>query len=307
MKTCKLTALLLCICMLLLCAPAAAAAGIIEEDRSVSLSITSQYGDIPLVGAPFSIYPIAQVDERGELTSLEPYTSFDVEIRGKNDGVWIAMTSVLEAYVLEQEIEPYAAGTTDAEGKLRFPVDHETLEKGLYLVLGGQHFQGGNTYETIPFLVMLPAMDPVENIWNYDVCVSAKHTMTPGETVSHTVQKIWNDTGNENNRPGYITVSLLQNGDVYDTVRLYPPYWAHTWENLDPDSVWTVYEHKIVGYVPQIRQEDDVFLITNTYTPELPKTGQLDWPVPVLAVLGLCMIVAGWALRRSGKKEQYEN
>lgn len=36
--------------------------------------------------------------------------------------------------------------------------------------------------------------------------------------------------------------------------------------------------------------------------PSLPQTGQLNWPVPVLAVLGLCLFAAGWALR-FGKRE----
>lgn len=33
----------------------------------------------------------------------------------------------------------------------------------------------------------------------------------------------------------------------------------------------------------------------------LPQTGQMNWPVPVLAMLGLCLIVIGWGLR-SGKR-----
>lgn len=36
--------------------------------------------------------------------------------------------------------------------------------------------------------------------------------------------------------------------------------------------------------------------------PTLPQTGQLNWPVPVLAVLGLCLFALGWALRFKGKE-----
>ena len=32
--------------------------------------------------------------------------------------------------------------------------------------------------------------------------------------------------------------------------------------------------------------------------PELPQTGQLQWPVPMLAVAGLALIAFGWTLRR---------
>lgn len=37
---------------------------------------------------------------------------------------------------------------------------------------------------------------------------------------------------------------------------------------------------------------------------KLPQTGQLNWPVPVLTVLGLCLILAGWELRVG--KQSYE-
>lgn len=39
--------------------------------------------------------------------------------------------------------------------------------------------------------------------------------------------------------------------------------------------------------------------------PKLPQTGQLSWPVPVLAVLGMGLFSAGWMLRY-GKKNDYE-
>ena len=49
---------------------------------------------------------------------------------------------------------------------------------------------------------------------------------------------------------------------------------------------------------------------TSTKTPSktstLPKTGQLDWPVPVLVVTGLCLFSVGWMLRYGGKKGRYE-
>lgn len=39
--------------------------------------------------------------------------------------------------------------------------------------------------------------------------------------------------------------------------------------------------------------------------PVLPQTGQLNWPVPALAVLGLCVFSAGWILR-FGKRGRHE-
>lgn len=39
--------------------------------------------------------------------------------------------------------------------------------------------------------------------------------------------------------------------------------------------------------------------------PDLPQTGQLNWPIPLMAVSGLALFVTGWVLC-FGKKERYE-
>ncbi|MCD8017514.1 MAG: hypothetical protein LUE97_06945 [Oscillospiraceae bacterium] len=36
--------------------------------------------------------------------------------------------------------------------------------------------------------------------------------------------------------------------------------------------------------------------------PDIPQTGQLNWPVPLLAVCGLLLFALGWVLK-CGKKE----
>ena len=38
----------------------------------------------------------------------------------------------------------------------------------------------------------------------------------------------------------------------------------------------------------------------------LPQTGQLNWPIPVLAVLGMCLILAGWWLRTGRQGRPHE-
>lgn len=38
----------------------------------------------------------------------------------------------------------------------------------------------------------------------------------------------------------------------------------------------------------------------------LPKTGQLNWPIPILVVSGLVLFSIGWMLRFGNKKDRYE-
>ena len=42
---------------------------------------------------------------------------------------------------------------------------------------------------------------------------------------------------------------------------------------------------------------------SNPDKPVLPQTGQLNWPVPVLACSGVLLFAAGWVLNRQGKKK----
>ena len=40
--------------------------------------------------------------------------------------------------------------------------------------------------------------------------------------------------------------------------------------------------------------------------PHLPQTGQLNWPIPLMAIAGLTFFVAGWLLCFGKKREDYE-
>lgn len=42
-----------------------------------------------------------------------------------------------------------------------------------------------------------------------------------------------------------------------------------------------------------------------TKTPGLPKTGQLNWPIPIMVIAGLCLFSIGWILR-FGNRGKYE-
>ena len=45
---------------------------------------------------------------------------------------------------------------------------------------------------------------------------------------------------------------------------------------------------------------------TEPVPPDIPQTGQLKWPVQLLAVLGMLLILIGWYLRFGGERERHE-
>lgn len=301
---------LLCIMLILFLLPVQVfAAGIIDETKPVTMTISCHDGDMPLAGVAYDIFLVATVDTYGELTVTEEFSSFNVNIRGENDAAWMDLARTLEGYVLLNELAPAHSGVTDAEGKLAFPGENPTMVRGLYLVMGHRHSQDGYIYEQLPFMVLLPGRDSQTDEWVYDVEVSCKLESREEEItyIDLTVLKAW-EKDKESVRPEEIKVFLLCDGKVYDEVILNKANsWRWEWKQLEENHSWTVVEAPVHGYQVELTQEGTKFLLTNTYIneipdspdkPDLPQTGQLWWPVPVLMALGMLLMVIGLIRRR---------
>lgn len=95
-------------------------------------------------------------------------------------------------------------------------------------------------------LISLPSLTEKDE-WLYDVEVSCKFdSETIPAFVERKVQKVWKDDGKEDKRPKQISVQLLENGTIVDTVVLSKENnWEYTWENLDGGSRWQVTEAEV--------------------------------------------------------------
>ena len=152
--------------------------------------------------------------------------------------------------------------------------------------------------------------------------------------------KVWED-GDGENRPESIQVQLLKNGEVAETVTLSAGNnWRYTWRNLSEKEDWRVVEKETPkGYTVTVSQEGITFVMTNTQGepeepeeptepekpgepeepgvdipeepvpeesvpsgPKLPQTGQLWWPVPLLALAGMLLFLLGW-IRKEKRSE----
>lgn len=302
---------------MLLLSGTAFAAGSIDLNHDVNVTVSYHDGDTPLVGAKFDIYLVASTDESGNLTAADAFRRYNVDLRGKDAEAWEALAATLEGYVLRDNIAPTDGGKTDAEGYLYLPSSGAKLTPGLYLMLGQRHMQGGRRYDAMPFMLMLPAQDAESGEYVYGVIVNPKHesSETPDtpSAVTRKVLKVWDDAGKENVRPAEVSVQLLRDGRVYDTVALNAGNnWRYTWSDLDDSYSWTVVEQECEDYTVRIERNGITFVITNTYVketpdnptpteptkPGLPQTGQPWWPVPLLLTCGLLFLVVGLICRK---------
>lgn len=323
-KFSKILICFLCVLMAVVSVPKTvfAAEGSIDILNDPVLMVEFLDGEKPLSGAKFDIFLIADIDELGNYIPKEGFEHFNISTEGKNLEKWRELAQTIESFVLSEKMLPYDSALTDENGVAEFPSEKERLVCGLYLVVGHDHHRDGYVFRPETALVQLPMPNEEGNGWNYDVTLKPKYTQEPEkeekEYITRKVLKIWYDKGYENLRPEKITVYLLCDGEIYDTVVLSEENnWRYTWENLEKDHRWSVSEEIPEGYTVKITREGITFIIANTIgkeppppenpekpdEPKLPQTGQLWWPVPVLFGAGIAFVAAGIFRRRSGHEK----
>ncbi len=327
----RIAVLLTTALLLLYIAVPAFSAESINPNNNIRLTLLYKDNGVPLSGAEFSIYKVAAADKHGNLTVTKEFSGYNINIVNNSSQEWKALASTLEGYVLRDKILPTDRKKTNKQGTALFPNNVKKLTCGMYLVLGKNHTQNNKVYESQPFMVLLPMRDKASDKWNYDVSVSPKYASHPQnktDKVTCKVLKVWQDKGNEKKRPKQVVVQLLRDGKIFDTVKLNSGNnWRYKWSKLDADHKWTVAEKELKGYTVSISKEGVTFVITNTYASvpkdnpqkpvvppdqvssnrnnRLPQTGQLWWPVPLFAAIGLIFIVVG--LLHIRRKKDGEN
>ncbi len=320
MKFCKHILPLLLI--VLLTVPALAVGDVdLSRDGAVTLSA-------PVEGMTFRLHLVSTVDRTGELTPVSIFSGFEelLDIRGKNDAAWQEAAQTLSWFVAQNNIQPTCSAKTDESLRVSF----SGLSLGLYLVTSDKVIHKQQVYETTPFFVLLPDRSQDGSQWEYYQTVEAKVGPTPLRQ-DLTVKKVWADGAAGTKKYPSITIHLWKGDTLYDTVTL-PENgrWWHVWKDLDMTAHWSVTEESVPGYksTPTWDGSTCTFTITNSVIPatpsptnptpskptsptpttpskpsELPKTGQLWWPVPVLLCAGAALILVGLSRRRRGRNE----
>lgn len=266
----RMTVILISLLLCTLCmANTAFAYGNIDISQKTSVTVCFAEKENGFQAVNFRVYRVADVDQSGEFTLAGDFRSYPVSLKDMTSSKWRALSQTLNAYVQRDRLQPMKTEKTGTDGCVTF----SDLTSGLYLITGDSCTRGGVTYTPEPMLVSLPDLT-AENEWDYHPKVYCKYdrynnTSTP-ERVQRKVQKVWKDDGNENKRPATISVQLLKNGNVADTVTLSEENnWEYTWKNLDSRYTWLVTEKEIPeGYTVTVQREGSVFIVTNTYPEE---------------------------------------
>jgi uncharacterized surface anchored protein len=255
---------------------------------SVSVTLVSQDGEKVLEGAVLSVFYVATVeaDENGILRYT--YTDVFAECGTALDDP--ELIAALDVFVAGKDLASRKM-VTDSMGNAVC----EDLPLGLYFVQQSRAVEG--FAPCAPFLVTVPIQ--TEAGFDYDVDASPKTDVE--RLVSISIKKVWN-TDKSTVTPGSVTVHLLRNEEVVETATLNTQNnWQIIYKDLPESDGYSIKEVNIPkGFTATYAQKEYTFTVTNTAS--LAQTGQLLWPIPVLAVTGLFLLLTGAAiLGRVGK------
>ena len=255
---------------------------------SISVTLTDKKQSEAIVGAELSLYYVATVimDENGNL--IYDYTNDFKQLDCAIDDAELA--TKLDLFVSQHSI-PSVKTTTNINGTAMCA----ELPLGLYFIKQTGAVEG--FAPCTPFLVTVP--NEKDGKYLYEVNASPKTEVT--RITSITIKKVWN-TDKSTEAADSVTVQLLRNGNVVKTAILnMQNNWQVTYSDMPESDAYSVKEVDVPkGFTATYKQQDYVFTVTNTST--LIQTGQLIWPIPVLAISGMLLMAVGIILLQKKRK-----
>lgn len=231
---------------------------------SIHVNLYDSTNNKALSGGELTVYRVAEVQRKNGNLSFEYCGDFDgcaIELGDLTDST---LAGQLQEYLSDN-----AEGTVrevDANGNVNF----DDLELGLYLVVQTKASKGYKPVNS--FLVSLPMAEDGE--WNYEVDASPKvgaYTPEPETPPS---------PPNKPDKPD-------------------KPNTPDTPENPDNPVAPGTPDNPVAPGSP-----DNPVLPGHPNNPVmngLPQTGQLNWPIPVMAISGMLLFAFGWATDRKYK------
>lgn len=271
----------------------------IDFDKKCSLTLTYSKNDVIFSDLEINIYRVADCD----FNKISPFDKYPVNINNiKSQIEWNDIASTFSGYTQSENIIPYKTAQTDNNGKVVF----EGIEVGLYLVAGIVSEKENRIYTFFDSMIYLPTNSLDE--YSYDVSVKPKSEEVVIYEKQYSILKLWKD-GGDNKRPKSVTVDILKDGEVVDTVELNSDNnWQHIFKTSDLKSNWTVVERNIpTDYTVTVTEKETSFVIVNTKkdldkpsenAPQTGETSPIELYILIFCVSGLLLIVFGIGIRR---------
>ncbi|MCD8077149.1 MAG: hypothetical protein LUE63_01990 [Lachnospiraceae bacterium] len=242
----------------------------LTQTGSIQLTLADSDGNVASGGA-VTLYQVAVLTlDDGNMTYVyaDAFSGCEVTLEVEDT----SLAASLATYVQEQNISGDATVSIGTDGT----ADFSDLVLGLYLIVQTTE---SDSYKAIsPFVVTVP-LETTDG-WTYTVDASPKvGTVTPVETETETEQETESEEETESEQE---TESEEETESEQET---------ESEEETEPEKE-TEFESE---------SEEET-------TSALPQTGQLNWPIPVLALSGLLLFMLGWYLNRTGRKrDEYED
>lgn len=274
----RLAAVLAALTLLVWCAAPACALEVVDLSRtgSIKVSLYDSETSEAVGGGTLTLYRVAKVKKDNANLSFEYTNGFEdcgVELGDLSEGEL--------ANQLAEKIAAIAESTTVEINDLGV-AEFGDLEVGLYLVVQTTAAENYNVIN--PFLVSVPIQENGKYVYDVDalpkVGTAAKKTPEPPDTPDTPDIPDTPDTPEEENpntpaAPGPDNPDGWVLGAHGEKIYLNP-------EAPSPDNP--------NGYVMGAHG--------------LPQTGQLNWPIPVLAVTGVVLVAAGIKLKKETRKDE---
>ena len=286
----KLISVLLIVWILLML-PMTAFAQKLDFNRvgSVSVTLMNQDGITPITGVELSLYHVATVSLNSKYNLSYNFTDAFEDCGFELDDP--SLSAKLDAFVKENSLSAQKL-VTDANGNATF----SNLALGLYFVQQTNTVTGYAPCTS--FLVTVP--NQTTDGYVYDVNASPKTDVT--RLTDITIKKVWN-TDAYTKATNSVTVQLLKDDVVVETATLSAQNkWQVTYSDMPESDAYSIKEVNVPkGFTATYSKSGYVFTVTNTAS--LAQTGQLIWPIPVLALAGLCLITVGTVVLRKQRNK----
>lgn len=253
------------------------------------------------------------------LTLTGDFKDYRVRLDISSASVLQEAADTLANYVVVDKIKPLQTVKSDEYGN----ADFSQLDNGVYLVCGKKLAIGDNIYRFSPMFVEINDNSADTKIsYGKFVVTDVKNS----KMTKYILKKVWdNERDILEYRPDSIDVVIFLDGEEFETVSLDDSNnWTYEWMS-DENGDWNFKE---IGspeqYDVAIKIGENHITITNRLKDEIkpppmptppsedidtdkdediPQTGQLWWPVPLMALVGVVLIVLGLKLGFKGEKE----